>query len=70
MFVESIFAKRRIFMCALNRRIDLCRFNFREFADARKLDTCENNYNNFTCNLPYHKYHTNNYRIAPNICGQ
>ena len=44
MFVDLIFVKQQIFMCALNRRINFCRFNFREFADARKLDTCGKNW--------------------------
>ncbi len=28
MFADLIFAKQRIFMCALNRRINFCEFNF------------------------------------------
>ncbi len=38
MFADLIFVKRQIFMCALNRRINLHGF---EFADVRKLDTLE-----------------------------
>ncbi len=41
MFADLTFVQRQIFMCALNRRINFCRFNFREFADAQKLDTRE-----------------------------
>ena len=43
MFADLIFAKRQTFMCALNRRIKFCGFNFHEFADAYKLDTRKKN---------------------------
>ncbi len=55
MFVDLIFVKQQIFMCALNRRINFCRFNVHVFfvSDSHRymyvLVQGHTLYNNFTC---------------------